>query len=229
MWIGERKVTLQSADTITRWRQSCSASQYWTRQSRARAAELTDWETVEWAFSVLPRHRQVWVSKQVSGMCSASTRMWAQGLRASVMCPRCPLDEDSEHVLCCRRVGTDEQWWGHMQSLQRRMVEADMDPSITVDLIHRLVQWRLLSPGLRISGRTLGERFSTSGVFPSEVHAKPVFGWRAVMESRLAVDWQLVYEECPAVGYGTGPPLVGNFVGSLVIILEQHRVLRIES
>jgi hypothetical protein len=142
---------------------------------------------------VLPRHRQVWVSKQVSGMCATSTRMWEQGLRASAMCPRCPLDEDSEHVLCCRGVGTDERWRGHMRALRQWMVEADTDPCITVDLIQGLAQWRVLSPGLRARQAELRARDSLPLVSFRRRYMRSQFlvGWRAVMEGRLAVDWRL--------------------------------------
>jgi hypothetical protein len=193
VWVGEHKVCSAFSSTVSRWRQCQSASRYWERRAGVRATELVDWEATAGAMRLLPRHRQVWISKQGSGMCASSMRMWAQGQRATAMCPRCPLDEDSEHVLCCRGVGTEDLWQRHMTSLGQWLRDADTAPAVAADLIAGLTQWRVLSPGQKARQAELRASDSLPPISHRRRYMRDQYliGWRAALEGRLAVDWRM--------------------------------------
>jgi hypothetical protein len=191
VWLGERKVCSSLVATITQWVQCRSASQYWDGRMGSNAAGQVDWALTGQVMRSLPQSRQVWLAKQSSGMCATGTRMFSQGQRERPMCPRCPLDEDSEHILCCRGIGTLERWVGHMQSLRGWMESEDTDPEIVLALLGGLAQWRALLPGERKLHALLrkGNLMPGSADQRRYVRQQHLIGWRAVLEGRLATGW----------------------------------------
>jgi hypothetical protein len=191
VWVGETKVCSRFTATVAQWLQCCSASRYWDRRMGSRASQLVDWEATGRAVRSLPRARQVWLAKQSSGMCATGVRMCAQGLRPSACCPRCELDEDSEHVLCCQGVGMDTRWQGHMSTLHAWLQGEDTDPYIISDLMAGLTQWRSYSAAQRKLHSVLrtGNELPQLPLRREYMRHQHFIGWRALMEGRLAASW----------------------------------------
>jgi hypothetical protein len=191
VWLGEVKLCSNFAPSVSQWLQCRSASQYWDKRIGSRAAALVDWEATGRAVRGLARARQVWLSKQSSGMCATGIRMQARGLHLSTGCPRCELEEDSEHILCCRGVGTDARWQGHMAGLRAWLVGEGTAPYIIDDLLAGLAQWRSYTP----SQRKLHSTLRASNELPDLSHGRSyvrhqhLIGWRSLLEGRLAFSW----------------------------------------
>jgi hypothetical protein len=101
VWIRGKKTVSYLMKAI---RTHCSilrAEQYWHKKS-PQELQTVDWEGVKAITKTIPRQRQQWMTKHVSGFCSVGRMAVRTGLRESDKCPRCDECETAEHVWRCK-------------------------------------------------------------------------------------------------------------------------------
>jgi hypothetical protein len=88
VWTGGFKVVSNLTHNI---REHCSiqrAERYWKRKAEEQFPDM-DWTGIKAITKTIPRHRQQWITKHVSGFCSVGKMAKRIGLQNSDACPHC--------------------------------------------------------------------------------------------------------------------------------------------
>jgi hypothetical protein len=88
VWLNRKNVVSNLTPSI---REHCSvqrAELYWQRKAPNQFNDM-DWEGGTVVAKTIPRHRQQWITKNVSGFCSVGKMAKLTGLWTSDKCPQC--------------------------------------------------------------------------------------------------------------------------------------------
>ena len=64
-----------------------------------------DWSSIEKSSTTLSLHRQIWLTKFVSGLCATATKMHERTQWESPLCPLCSkCNENTKHTINCKDI-----------------------------------------------------------------------------------------------------------------------------
>jgi len=132
------------------------------------------------AMRLQSRSYQHFITKQTVGIAGVGKWMHRWRQWPTPECPRCGLQETTEHVLSCKGTRTDEVWDQSIQDLQQWPVQAKTDPVLMHALIYNLSNW--------CSGQQ--DRPTFSWKIKNAIYQQEDIGWQNLLEGRLCLEWE---------------------------------------
>jgi hypothetical protein len=116
-------------------------SNYWEKKL-GQTYGMIDWPIQAAAMSEVSRTRQLWLSKHSSGFCGVGKMMYRMKQWPSPACPRCGLEEDTEHVWTCQQPEAQQKWEEAVDALSYYLRTQSTKPEISTAIIDGLNGWR---------------------------------------------------------------------------------------
>ena len=172
---------------------------YYSRPGKGRfpisAKHTIAWDNVEKCMKELPLHRQLWLSKQISGFCGTGYRMQQWKKRDTACCPLCTNDEDNIHVLTCKSEATTEKWTEQMEMLEIKLIGMNTPEEFIQIIIFSLSSWR--------NGSVVRIPDDNEALLVKAARAQTELGWLLFLEGCLATQWSdyvstfMIRQQCP--------------------------------
>jgi len=145
VFLGKRKISTNLKRKLLDHTAGQAAKAYWAGKTCFRDIDidLVDWQTIANVVQGQTISMRRWTSKFTTGFCATGRRMIQLKKRATADCPRCGSpNEDTDHILQCPEVESQQLWDSAIQQLRENLRENDTDPSIIEDLSEGIDAWR---------------------------------------------------------------------------------------
>jgi hypothetical protein len=103
---------------------------------------MIDWSSTAAAMSETTKPRQQWLSNHSSGFCGVGKMMHRMKKWPLPACPRCGLEEDTEHVWTCQHSKVQQMWETELDNITNWLRIQSTQPEITTATINGLNGWR---------------------------------------------------------------------------------------
>jgi hypothetical protein len=154
------------------------AEVYWQNKAPIDFQNM-DWAGVKVMSRTVPRHRQQWVTKHVSGFCSVGKMAKKIGLRTSDRCPRCEEVETTEHVWICKNIDID-LWTEKIAELRISLSRQQTSKTIIKAIVDGLQGWR--------NGQDYIFNTTTTAGMLGDLQNQ--MGWKHFFEGRIHKAWR---------------------------------------
>lgn len=107
---GRQAVEKDIDDVLHRWLSKPDLQEYWIQKDRMEETQQSPsaWNQYEKAQKQFTQSQKRWSVKHFSGWEATGQKMKQRKQRATAQCPRCPVTEDSRHIIRCPSAGAEE-------------------------------------------------------------------------------------------------------------------------
>jgi hypothetical protein len=151
---------------------------YWAKRN-PKQFDHVNTQTVSQTMKELPTQRQRWLTKHVTGICGVKQKLYKWKMANSPNCPRCGIEETSQHVWECRGMDADVQWAKSLTELSTFMTDIQTCPETQQSIINGLNRWRNKEPGPNHENH----------IIQIAIQQQFELGWYSLIEGRMANAW----------------------------------------
>jgi len=176
-----------------------------------QAFAYIDWNAIEIAAHTLTLHRQIWLTKFVSGFCATAMKMHERGKWKSPLCPLCNMNpENTKHVIICTDTRATDKYRNLLHAFVKFLERINTHPGI-VQLFHSSLYPQ--RPTSFLLSRII---FNYDNSFQSAAKQQDQIGWHNLFKGHLSSEWkqlQLSYLN----QMFTNPPSVDSWLKQVIL------------
>ena len=185
--IDGQKITSSLESTIKTKMHTTQIQQYLIHNKgySPKAFTMIDWSSIEKAATTLTIHRQIWLTKFVSGFCATAAKMHERKQWESPLCPLCSkCNENTKHVITCKDDRAQKKYALLLRSFIQFLHKINTHPFI-IHTFENSLQHQQPTSFVRHS-----TSFHTEPLLLHAASQQDVIGWHNFFKGHLSIQWK---------------------------------------